>query len=169
MLDTGFISLHRSLITWEWYDDPNTMRLFIHLLLTVNWEEGYWHGIKIERGSRITSYSKLAKELGLSVQEVRTSLKKLKTTGELTSKATSKWTLINIVNYSKFQDVNFSSNKQNNKQATSKQQQYNKNNKKNNIYIYDRTKNFNYFSKDKEFTKEEQINMKNLMNKFREE
>lgn len=171
MNDTGFISLHRSLIGWEWYDDVNTTRVFIHLLLTVNWEDGNWHGIKIERGSRISSYSKLAKETHLSVQEVRTALKKLKSTGELTIKTTSQYTFINVVNYTKFQDVNFTINKPSNKRATKEQQQYNKNNKNNNIYIYktDKNKNFDNYSKKKEFTQEEENNMKDLMNKYREE
>lgn len=166
MKDTGFISLHRSLIAWEWYDDINTTRLFIHLLLTVNWEDGFWHGIKIDRGSRITSYAKLAKETKLSVQEVRTALNKLKCTGELTIKPTSKYTTINIVNYNKFQDVNFQINKQTNKQSTKYQQQYNKNNKNNNIYIYGKSKPFDNYSKTNEFTQEENKNMNELKNKY---
>lgn len=38
MLEGGFILLHRSILRWEWYGDLNTARLFIHLLLTVNYE-----------------------------------------------------------------------------------------------------------------------------------
>ena len=37
MLEGGFILLHRSILRWEWYGDLNTARLFIHLLLTVNY------------------------------------------------------------------------------------------------------------------------------------
>ena len=37
MLNEGFILLHRSMLRWEWYGDGNTARLFIHLLLTVNY------------------------------------------------------------------------------------------------------------------------------------
>ncbi len=29
----GFIKIHRSLIDWEWYTEPNTFRVFIHLLM----------------------------------------------------------------------------------------------------------------------------------------
>lgn len=167
-MDLGFISLHRSLINWEWYDDKNVKLLFIHLLLTVNWEDKVWHGEKISRGSRITSYGVLAKETRLSVQEVRTALKKLKSTGELTIKTTSKYTLINVVNYNKFQDVNFQINKQSNKRATNKQQQLNNINKEI-IYFNNKNKTFDNYSKKKEFTQEEEKNMKDLMNKYREE
>ena len=43
----GFVAFPRGLTTWEWYDDPNTCRLFFHLMLTANWEPKNWHGIVI--------------------------------------------------------------------------------------------------------------------------
>ena len=30
----GFVAIPRGLTDWEWYSEPNTTRLFIHLLLT---------------------------------------------------------------------------------------------------------------------------------------
>ena len=47
MLEGGFILLHRSILRWEWYGDLNTARLFIHLLLTVNYEPQRWQGIAV--------------------------------------------------------------------------------------------------------------------------
>ena len=35
----GFVAIPRGLTDWEWYSEPNTARLFIHLLLTSNWQE----------------------------------------------------------------------------------------------------------------------------------
>ena len=32
----GFISLHRRIIEWEWYTEPDTFRVFIHLLMMAN-------------------------------------------------------------------------------------------------------------------------------------
>ena len=55
MLEGGFILLHRSILRWEWYGDLNTARLFIHLLLTVNYEPQRWQGIAVERGQRVAS------------------------------------------------------------------------------------------------------------------
>jgi hypothetical protein len=89
VLENGFIKVHRQFTKWEWYDDVNTFRVFFHLLLTVNYEDIKWHGEVIKRGQRVVSYEKLAKELRISVRSVRTSLNHLKSTGEVTHKATT--------------------------------------------------------------------------------
>lgn len=46
----GWIKLHRQLLTWEWYDEPNTLRLFLHLLLKANIEPKEWRGTMIQPG-----------------------------------------------------------------------------------------------------------------------
>lgn len=95
----GFVAFPRGLTTWEWYDDPNTCRLFFHLMLTANWEPKNWHGIVIAPGSRVASVKKLAEETGLTVRNVRTSLERLKTTNYLAIKATNKYSVISIENW----------------------------------------------------------------------
>ncbi len=100
----GFIKLHRKLTEWEWYDDPNTFRLFIHLLLKANYKDKKWHGITVKRGSFITGYDKLTSELNLSKQQIRTSITKLKSTGEITYQSTHQYSVATIVNYDVHQD-----------------------------------------------------------------
>ena len=80
-------------------------------------------GETIPRGSFVTSLDSLAKELGLSVQEIRTALKHLISTGELTSKSTNKYSIITVVNYEMYQQVNKQPNSPltGNQQATNKQ------------------------------------------------
>lgn len=95
----GFVAFPRGLTAWEWYDDPNTCRLFFHLMLTANWEPKNWHGIVIAPGSRVASVKKLAEETGLTIKNVRTSLEKLKTTNYLAIKATNKYSVISIENW----------------------------------------------------------------------
>ena len=95
----GFVAFPRGLTAWEWYDDPNTCRLFFHLLLTANWEPKNWHGIVVSPGSRVASVKKLAEETGLTIKNVRTSLEKLKTTNYLAIKATNKYSVISIENW----------------------------------------------------------------------
>lgn len=95
----GFVAFPRGLTAWEWYDDPNTCRLFFHLMLTANWEPKNWHGIVIAPGSRVASVKKLAEETGLTVRNVRTSLERLKTTNYLAIKATNKYSVISIENW----------------------------------------------------------------------
>lgn len=103
MLDTGWIKLHRKLLNWEWYDDIATTRLFVHLLLTVNIEDDNWHGVHVPRGSRITSRAILAKETNLSEQQVRTALKHLISTNEVTKQITNRYALISVVNFDFYQ------------------------------------------------------------------
>ena len=82
-LEKGFIALFRQFTEWEWYDDANTMRLFIHCLLLANYKDKNWRGKLIKRGSFITSQPKLAHSLKLSIKQIRGSLTKLKTTSEV--------------------------------------------------------------------------------------
>ena len=104
--DKSFIKVHRKMLKWEWYNDINTKVLFIHLLLIANWEDKKWQGLLIERGSVVTSIKNLSQQTKLSIQKVRTSLDKLKSTNEITIKTTNKYTVISINNYDLYQQNN---------------------------------------------------------------
>lgn len=95
----GFVAMPRGLTDWEWYTEPNTARLFFHLLLTANWQEKQWQGITIHPGELVTSQSQLAKQLNLSVRNVRTALEHLQSTGYLTVRTGSKYSVVSINNY----------------------------------------------------------------------
>ena len=116
-----YLKLYYKMLEWEWYTDANVMRLFIHCLLKANVKQKKWLGTTIERGSFITSYSHLAQELGLTVQQIRTAIQKLETTGEITRRTTRNQqgsnTLITINNYNEYQP----SNTQNNTRITLEQ------------------------------------------------
>lgn len=99
----GFIKIHRKLIQWGWYQNYVIKDLFLHLLLTASFKESQWMGQTIQKGQVITSYGNLANDLGFSVQQIRTALDKLKSTGEITTKSTNKYTLITVVNWEKYQ------------------------------------------------------------------
>ena len=103
MFTNGYISLWRSILEWEWYDDINTTRLYIHLMLTVNFKDDTWHGIEIKRGSRVSSYEVLSKETNLTVKEVRTAIKHLERTGEVARLKYPNFTVFALNNYDKFQ------------------------------------------------------------------
>lgn len=104
-LKKGYIKLHRSLIDWEWYDDINVCRLFIHFLLRANHADRAWRGQIVRRGSFITSREKLSAETNLTVQQIRTAIFKLKSTNEITSKTTNRNTTITINNYNFYQEL----------------------------------------------------------------
>ncbi len=99
----GYIKLHRKFTKWEWYHDPNTARVFLHLLLTASWEECEYHGYKIKPGQVVTGRKKLAKELKLSEKAIRTALDHLKSTNEVAIKTTNRFSIITIVNWRKYQ------------------------------------------------------------------
>lgn len=99
----GFIKIHRSLLDWEWWDDINTFRLFMTILLLANWKDKRWHGKVIPRGSVWTSVPSLAKKSGLSLQQTKTALNKLKSTGEITDKPTREGRLLTVANYDLYQ------------------------------------------------------------------
>ncbi len=109
-----WVKLHSKFLNWEWYKDKNTKILFIHCLLKANWKDGRFEGMVIPRGSFVTSLDILAKELSLTVQEIRTALKHLISTNVLTSKSTNKYRVITVVSYELYQASN--------NQATSNQQ-----------------------------------------------
>ena len=117
-----FVQFHRKFSEWEWYKNVNVRAVFQHLILMANWKDIKWQGINLKRGERLTSIKHLSEENGLSEQNIRTILKKLKSTGELTIKSTSKYSIISVTNYDKYQTTN----KQTNKQLTNDQQTGNK-------------------------------------------
>jgi hypothetical protein len=117
----GWVKIHRQILEWEWYDEPNTFRLFFHLLLKANHKEKSYRGVIIKVGQVMTGLSLLATETKLSVQKIRTSLNKLKSTNEITINSTAQGTIIQLVNYKKYQlATNEITNEQqtNNKQVT---------------------------------------------------
>lgn len=126
MTEQGYIKLHRSIMSWEWYQDSKTKDVFLHLLLNAQWEDSRFQGYEVPKGSLVTSYRKLAKSIGISVQSVRTSLNHLKSTHEITIKSTNKFIIISVENWAKFQCfdevANTQTNRQSNIQLTNNQQ-----------------------------------------------
>jgi len=116
MENNGFIKLHRSILEWEWYDDPNTMRVFIHLLLNAQWEDSRYHGYEVPKGSLIIGRKKLAEELEISERAVRTALNHLKSTNEVTIKVTNQFSIVTIVNWAKYQGRDDENDQQNDQQ-----------------------------------------------------
>ena len=97
------------------------------ILLHANFRENQWHGKTIHPGQFVTSLSSLVKFSGLSTQSVRTSLTRLKSTGEITIETTSEFTVVTVANWGRFQsDIEAVTNQTtsdvtNNQQASNKQ------------------------------------------------
>jgi len=120
-MSTGWIKLHRSLLDWEWYDDINVSRLFLHLMLKANHKDRKYKGTLIKRGQLLTGRELLSNETGLSQQQIRTCLTKLKSTSDITMKSTSKGTLLTVDNYSVYQGVDSESTSKSTSSSTNEQ------------------------------------------------
>ncbi len=138
-MNTGYICLYRQITEWEWYQNPNTFRVFLHCLLKANFTDGRFEGREIKRGQFVTSLDHLSKDTKLSVKEIRTALDHLQRTGELASESCNRYRVITIVKYDEYQMEGKQNGKQTasegqaeGKQGASKGQQYkNDNNNKN--------------------------------------
>ena len=112
----GWIKLHRKITEWEWYTDQNTLAVYIHLLIMANVEDKRYRGYDVKRGDCIIGRHKLAADLNMSEQNVRTAINHLISTNEITIKTTNQFTIVTICNYDSYQFVEKQSNQQTNQQ-----------------------------------------------------
>lgn len=101
-----YIKVYYSLLDWEWYAEPNTFRVFLHLLLTANRKDKPYRGDVIKRGEVLASAEYIANKTGLSIQSVKTALKNLLKTREITKRKIGKTNVYSIVSYSRWQGAN---------------------------------------------------------------
>lgn len=104
--ETEYIKLFRKITTWEWYSDPVTKIVFFHCLIKANWKPVTWHGIQLNPGEFIETNENIAKENGISVQNVKTAISHLKKSGELTCRKSGKFRIITVSNFNKYQGAN---------------------------------------------------------------
>lgn len=130
----GWIKLYRELLGKTiWKNSTGKQNAILAtILLLANHEQNEWEwkGKKyyVKPGQFITSLSSIAKYSGkdVSIQNVRTALKRLEKLGFLTNESTNQSRLITIVNWEEYQGVNNESNKGSNKHLTNDQQAPNK-------------------------------------------
>lgn len=135
---SGWIKIHRKFLDWQWFKKPEAVQLFIYMLLKANHKDGNWQGHEIKKGQFITSAQTISNDTKLSLQVVRTLLKKFELTNEIIVKSTNKFTMLTICKYECYQDESNTTNKQltNKQQTTNKQLTTNKNDKNNKENIY---------------------------------
>lgn len=129
----GFIVLYRSMLEWEWFTDTNTTHLFIYCLLKANHKDKRYKGTLIKRGSFVTSLEMLAKETNLTIRQVRTALKHLEMTHEVTSQKSQKGTIISIEKYDAYQAIDTQNDKQVTSNRHASDKQVTTNNNENNV------------------------------------
>ena len=89
----GYIKLSREVGEWEYFKDPNSMLVLIYLMLHAKYEDSEFQGYPLHIDNVVYSIKGIASATGLSERQVRTALDKIKATGILTSKSTSKFSV----------------------------------------------------------------------------
>lgn len=124
-MDSTYIKVFRNILNWEWYTDANTFRVFMHILLKANYKPSRYKGVEIPTGACVFGFGKCAEELGLSVQNVKTAINHLKSTHEITTKSTNRFTVVKVEKWGLWQgsegEANRPTNRQANKQLTNNQ------------------------------------------------
>lgn len=95
----GFVQLSDDLSSWEWFNDKNTVYVYIRLLLGASWGERDYRGVHLQRGQLVISQREFADKCGISRQELRTILDRLIATHKITQTSTHKFSLITVVEY----------------------------------------------------------------------
>lgn len=159
MHNKGWVKLHRKFLKWGWYQKSEMVHLFLHLILSANHEDREWQGITIKKGQLLTGRKKLKASTGISEQTIKTCLTRLKSTNEITTKSTNRYTIITIVNWGDYQDrdkilTNELTSKLNNNQPTTNQQLTTNKNVKNikNVKKKSEPEKINYCPEDMKLT-----------------
>ena len=129
---SGWIKIHRKFLDWEWFNKSEAVHLFLYMVIKANHKDNKWQGNDVKRGQFISSLGNISSATGITIQQIRTILKKLEKTNEIVVKSTSQFTIVTICKYECYQDENEDANKPitNNQQTTNKQSTTNKNEKK---------------------------------------
>ena len=129
---SGWIKIHRKFLDWEWFNKSEAVHLFLYMVLKANHKDNKWQGNDVKRGQFISSLGNISSATGITIQQIRTILKKLEKTNEIKVKSTSQFTIVTICKYECYQDENEEANKPitNNQQTSNKQSTTNKNEKK---------------------------------------
>lgn len=104
MLKNGFVKIQREFTTWRWYEEDKTKSVFLHLLLTANYEDKEWKSIIVKRGSRVASYRKIADELGMSEKSVHVAINHLIRSNDVAVNSTNQYTVFSVICYDDFQN-----------------------------------------------------------------
>ena len=129
---SGWIKIHRKFLDWEWFNKSEAVHLFLYMVLKANHKDNKWQGNDVKRGQFISSLGNISSATGITIQQIRTILKKLEKTNEIKVKSTSQFTIVTICKYECYQDEEETTNKPttNHQQTTNKQSTTNKNEKK---------------------------------------
>lgn len=131
----GWVSINRSITDSFYYKDSHYIHLWVHLILRANHQDAFilLDGKKfpIKRGQFLTSRTKLAAETGINESKVERILKCFESEQQIEQQKKTKYRLITITNYDKYQGSEQQNEQQMNSKRTANEQQMNTNNNQN--------------------------------------
>ena len=106
MAKVGWIKLHRKIIEWEYFTNPECVQLLVYLLCQAD-----------EEGNVFTTVERICADLRLTRQVVRDRLKKMSSTNTSTIKSTINGTYITLCNFTSYNGEKIKVNQQTNHQT----------------------------------------------------
>jgi hypothetical protein len=100
---SGYFLLHKKILNWEWFSDPKSVALWIYILANTNYAESVYRGHTIRRGQAAIGRKRASMVTGLSQQEIRTRLKRFETNKQITTKSTTNFSIVTVLNYDQYQ------------------------------------------------------------------
>lgn len=98
MLENGYVTLPRSIAKKEWFTEGNTLKLYITLLFNAAFKDTETGGVAVKKGQFLTSFRNLAAITNTSEQQIRTAIKHLEASGDITLQSTSKFSIVTLNN-----------------------------------------------------------------------
>lgn len=116
MTNKGYTILPRLVAQKPWFNEPNTLKVYVFLLVNAAFSDIEVAGYTIHKGEYVTSISKLAGQTQLTIQQTRTALIHLKATNEITVTSNKHFSIIKLNSATAASTGNKSVNTPNNKQ-----------------------------------------------------
>lgn len=128
----GWLKLHRRLLEHPVFTqlNPEALKVWIFCLLRANRAQTSWYDgrsqVSIPEGAFVFSLDGMARQCGISLQQLRTAISHLKNLSCITVKSTNKYSLLIIENWTRYQSVDDAINTHFNIAITNGQQTVNK-------------------------------------------
>lgn len=118
---SSWVKVSRKLLTSAIASKPEYLAVWMHLILTASYKPGEvlvgHQVVKLAAGQLVFGRIKFAQQIGVSEHTLRMALKSLETLQQITIKSQTKYSVISITNWDKYQ----TESPTNNQQATNKQ------------------------------------------------
>lgn len=104
-IDNSWIKIPRTFCDWRWYKDSHMVHLYLSILFHASISEKEIGEEVVKRGQMLTSYAQLCRNTGMSLQTVRTCVKKLLKTKQIKVLSCKHYTIITVVSFDNFQPI----------------------------------------------------------------